>query len=337
MNMTNTLPVGDCWGVSSLRQHAGFPFRGRYVAPIGTCLVQWDMTNHKCQGESTSSQIHQDLVTVMVQNFSEEVLTVGFGGEVKIWKGEEWDLMVSFQSPTDNVIHGSWSLDGNAFSLCSKGPRQKLLVYSMNRDIENHTQNPSVIEKWSFPAPQQLENTVDVQENKRKIYPCFNASIFKSNGELLAVYQTKDVCELFLFSAEGELLKRSAIAPLGESKNDMQCISSVYNDTTVAVGVQRGIFGFYDVRSLELIAVIQSTGSPRICLWDGDLFVTMSYVSGVMSFWDSNGVLLKEVSGMVIMHYLFMCLCLFIFTFNYALLGSRSYYLTLFISFSAVS
>ena len=283
------LSVGDCWGVASVRQHAGFPSDEGYAAPLGNCLVQWDVATQ----ESTLLQIHLNLITVMVQNKSREILTVGFGGEVKIWN-RNWELLISFQSPTDNVIYGSWSNDDNGFSLCSKGPQQKLLVYSKRDIFEESAKKQDIKENWSFLAPQS-DNLIT--DNTKKSFACFNASLFKENGEHLAVYQTKDTCELFLLSAEGTLLKRSIIAPLGEPKNDMQCISSIYNNKIVVVGVQRGIFGFYDIDSLELMAVIQSTGSPRICLWDCDLFVTISYVSGIISFWNSNGLLLKEIPG----------------------------------------
>lgn len=77
-----SLKVGDCWGVASVRQHAGFPTGDWYAAPIGNCLVRWNLTFQ----ESTSTQIHQDLITVMVQNKYKDVLTVSYSGEVKIWK-----------------------------------------------------------------------------------------------------------------------------------------------------------------------------------------------------------------------------------------------------------
>ena len=284
-----SLRVGDCWGVASVRQHAGFPTDDGYAAPIGNCLVQWNLTSQ----ESTLLQIHGDLITVMIQNKQNEILTVSFSGEVKIWQGD-WKLLASFQSTTNNVIYGSWSNNGDLFSFCSKGPHQKLMIYSKKSVMEGYSKNQNITADWSFSAPQP---DAPFSDSSKKSIACFNASLFKENGEVLAIYQTKDTCQLYLFSVTGDVQRCSTISPLGDSKNDMQCISTISNNKIVAVGVQRGIFGLYDIDSLELLNVFQATGSPRICLWDKDLFVTMSYVSGIISFWGPNGVLLKDISG----------------------------------------
>jgi len=190
------------------------------------------------------------------------------------------------------VIYGSWSPDGSEFSFSSKGPKQMLAVYKKDTLIEQYTQNVEITPKWIYQAPQTSQKEV----KGRKSYDMFNASIHKDNLEILAVYCTREGCELFLISQSGDTIKRGPISPIGDPKNDMQCVSEINNDR-IAIGVQHGIFGFYHIDTLDLLTVIQATGSPRICMWDGDLFVTTAYVSGIVSFWSQDGQLLKEIKG----------------------------------------
>ena len=174
-----------------------------------------------------------------------------------------------------------------------------LAVYKKDDTIQQFNQLVEITPKWIYQAPQ----TSKKDEKGRKSYDMFNASIHKDNHEILAVYCTKDACELFLISQTGDVIKRGPISPIGDSKNDMQCISEINNDR-IAIGVQHGIFGFYHIDTLDLLTVIQATGSPRICMWDGDLFVTSAYVSGIVSFWSRDGQLLKEIKGEFITYFL---------------------------------
>jgi len=282
------IKVKETWGVASLRQQAGFPHNDLYHAPLGGSLVKWNV--ERKQGDLI--HIHDDLITVMVQSDNNNILTVGYSGMIKIWD-ETWTLLYSLQSLTDKVIYGSWSSNGQEFSICSKGPSQMIVTYNM-AEIAHKTNCNQGSFKWCLKAPQSQDRAE--LSNSRKTFDCFSAVLFKTNNDVVAIYQTTNSCELFLISTRGDIIKRASIDPLGEERNDMTCVSSIHSNT-LAVGLQHGLFAFYDVDSFEMKAVLQATGSPRSCLWNENVFVTIAYVSGVMSFWDEKGRLLREVTG----------------------------------------
>ena len=111
------------------------------------------------------------------------------------------------------------------------------------------------------------------------------------------MYQSIKVCQLFLLSSTGEILKKQVVSPLGDPSNDMICVTEEIRHNTIAIGLHRGVFGFYDVDTLDLLRVIQAMGAPRVCLWSGDVLVTMAYTSGILSFWDKEGHMVQEVEG----------------------------------------
>lgn len=287
--------VEDSWGVGSFRQCAGFPCtqKDMYCTPLGCCIVQWHITTK----EKSMFQAHEDLITVLLKNCDKLVLSVSMCGEIKIWDAN-WTIMALFKLPTSNVIYGSWSKDGKMLSVCSKGPEQMLIVYDLNAILECYTTFVNC--RWQYRAPQTPAHTgqseVVCNVEKQKSYDCFNASVFKENGEVIAIYQSSSCCFIYLFSVDGELLKIQEVSPLGDEKNVMLCVSEV-NDNLICVGLQHGVFGFYNATSLIMSAVIQATGSPQVCMWYRDELFTMSYLSGVMSFWSKEGMLLGEITG----------------------------------------
>ena len=287
----------DSWGVVSLRQSSGYQLEGKYYAPLGCCCVSWEIQTKK---RTLCRQIHTDFVSTMIPNNNGVILTVSFGGEIKLWD-PSFQMIASYQSPTDNTIYGSWSPCGSDFSICSKGPKQMLIVYNFENVIKRFTEKKDVNCKWYFTAPQSdlTKSILNECTHQRKSYDCFNASVFKHNSEIVAVYQTSNTCELYLISTDGKLLKQSVISPLGEEKNVMLCTSNIHNDI-IAIGLQHGVFGFYNIDSLELLTVLQATGSPQICLWHNETFITMSYVTGIMTTWDRNGTMLREIKGMYV-------------------------------------
>ena len=113
---------------------------------------------------------------------------------------------------------------------------------------------------------------------------------------MLALYQSTKKCKIFSFSKSGEFLKSADVSPLQEEENVMVCTSRI-SKGIFAVGLRNGVFAFYNVETLQMETVIQATGSPQVCLWKGEELVTTSYLSGVMTWWNKNGELLREVKG----------------------------------------
>lgn len=294
-----TFLTEDSWGVASLRQCAGYVSNGTYYAPLSNCLVKWDIKSKQCE----QLHLHSDLITNLILSNNNVILSVGFSGEVRLWDNE-YKLLAHFQSLTNNIVYGSWSDDSKEFSICSKGPRQMVVVYNLEKVLSQFTPKVCMADhKWFHKAPQseiaKSKQNDNIKEQQLS-YDCFNAALFKHNKEVITVYQTSKLCELYLFSGTGEFLKKSLVSPLGEDKSVMLCVRGNLKRNMLAIGLQHGIFGFYDTESLQMLAVIQATGSPQICHWHNDMFITMSYQSGILSYWTTNGILLKEITGLLI-------------------------------------
>ena len=99
--------VDFSWGVSSLRQCAGFPARyldpedqKSYVAPLGALVVCWDITTRQ---RKYSFQAHSDLITVMLHNSNlNSVFTACYSGEIKLWS-PTWELLLNSKTKVGEV------------------------------------------------------------------------------------------------------------------------------------------------------------------------------------------------------------------------------------------
>jgi len=274
------LSVEDTWGVASLRQCSGFPVgEYEYHAPLGCSIVTWNIKTK----ERTPFQAHDNLITVMRKSISNQILTCSYDGQVKIWN-DQYKLLVGFNIPSKYVVDGNWSSDGQELGICTKGPQQKLIIYSLN-DILTKEIKP----KWFQTAPQKQPENVESFDN-------FNACLFKDNQHVLTIYQSSKTCEIYEFSNEGQSIQTAIVSPQMDDTNVMLCTSSIKDDV-FAIGLQNGVFGFYHIHTLELQSVIQATGSPQVCMWNGNELVATSYLSGVITWWDIKGNLIREVKG----------------------------------------
>jgi len=274
------LSVEDTWGVASLRQCSGFPVSEyEYQAPLGCSIVTWNIKTK----ERTSFQAHDNLITVMRKNISNQILTCSYDGQVKIWN-DQYKLLAGFNIPSKYVVEANWSMDGQQFGVCTNGSKQMLVVYDLKSVISG-----AVKPKWIQKAPQK-------KAGKEADFDCFYACLFKQNSNVLAIYQSSKMCEVFEFSNDGKLLRNVVVSPLKEDINIMLCTSNI-NNNLFAIGLENGIFGVYSSSTLDLKSVIQATGSPEVCLWNGNELVTTSYITGVMTWWDQDGKLLREVKG----------------------------------------
>lgn len=287
--MYKTFEIADSWGVASLRQCTGFTDGVNYIAPLGCSLIKWDLEKRV----STLQQVHDDLIVVTLVSSTGNILTVGYGGQVKLWD-KTFNVYAQFFLPTSNIIYGSWSPNGCEFGVTSKGANQQAVVYKLENVLHQYQSMAEIIPKWSCKAP-QMEREDGTE--KRKTYDCFNAIIFKENSQIILIYQSIKVCRLFLLSSTGKILKTCTVSPFGDSSNDMICVTEKIQQNSIAIGLHRGLFGFYDVDSLDLLRVIQAMGAPRVCLWIGDVFVAMAYTSGMMTLWNDKGHLLQEIEG----------------------------------------
>lgn len=289
-NIQATLKTEDSWGIASLRQCSGFPGKNlSYHAPLANSVVTWDIKTK----DRTIFQAHTDLVTVMRQNEDTLILTCSYKGEVKLWDNK-YQLKSSFELPSTYVVDGAWSDDGSSFGICTKGPKQMLIIYDIKEVLLGRKKC-----KWFYCAPQEPGKELEDKKGSNgnhSGFDCFNACIFKKDLDVLALYQSTKRCKIFSFTKSGEFLKSTDVSPLQEGENVMLCTSRIRNGV-FAVGLRNGVFGFYNAETLQMESVIQATGSPQVCLWKGEELVTTSYLSGVMTWWNRNGELLREVKG----------------------------------------
>jgi WD40 repeat protein len=74
------------------------------------------------------------------------------------------------------------------------------------------------------------------------------------------------------------------------------CTTPCHNGS-FAVGFQGGVFVVLNEEDLTMKSVFQATGSPQVALWDKEYILTVSYLSGVLSWWTSGGECVHEVTG----------------------------------------
>lgn len=304
--------VDFSWGVSSLRQCAGFPAsflnpedQKSYVTPLGALVVCWDI--EKTQ-RKLSFQAHNDLITVMLHNARlNTVLTACYSGEIKLWNSN-WEVLFNTKARVGEIHFADWSSFGDQFLLCG-GEDSVVIVY----DLAKCEENPwGIKEKWIVAAPQIPKNCPDgncaSEGSTRKNNPSsstyveqkdyYDMAIFTPQKRVIALLQRhhNTFSEAHLYSESGAFLKSQTLDPLGDAKSSLMCISSCHNGV-FAVGFQGGLFLLLSERDLSVISLFQATGSAQVVLWHDDHLLTASYLSGVLSWWDVNGELVNEIHG----------------------------------------
>ena len=322
--------VESSWGVGTFRQTAGYPsldaHKYHYDCPLGASIVRWDIENQK---RLLSFQAHSEMITSMIRHPNQDIgLTVSYNGEVKLWNKFYKNSIYSFQLPTSNTVFAIWSPDGRYFGCCSKGPTAMLIIYEVEitgeannvdvkllwlkrcRELENELPdekladacNPSNLTKLArmetgIYTSNDLQSEPPKSSTQVKTYDCYDSFLFLDNGKAIAVLEKKKApCEAHLFTSSGEITSKKQISPLGDPETTQLCTSSSHKGV-FAVGLQSGLFVFMDSETLDIKSVIQATGSPQVCTWDGDLLLVVSYLSGVISWLSRDGKIIKECKG----------------------------------------
>lgn len=306
--------VDFSWGVSSLRQCAGFPSsflnpkdRKSYFAPLGALVVCWDI---KTSQRKFSFQAHSDLITVMLRNSRLNiVVTACYSGEIKLWSST-WELLVNTKARIGEIHFADWSLEGNRFLLCG-GEDSVVIVY----DLSKRDEKWEIQEKWIVAAPQTPKKLpVNAMDNlpkesvKKEGNPSsstyveqkdyYDMAIFTPEKNVIALLQRhhNNFSEAHLYSEGGTFFKSQTLDPLGDSKSSLMCLSSCHNGI-FAVGFQGGLFLLLNEHDLMVTSVFQATGSAQVAIWHGDYLLTVSYLSGILSWWTHSGELVHEVGG----------------------------------------
>lgn len=302
--------VDFSWGVSSLRQCAGFPSSfldpkdlTSYFAPLGALVVCWDIETRQ---RKFSFQAHSDLITVMLHNSRLNiVISACYSGEIKLWSST-WELLVNTKARIGEIHFADWSSEGNRFLLCG-GEDSVVIVYDLSKCDEKW----EIQEKWIVAAPQtpkklpdnDMDNLPKKEGNpssstyvEQKDY--YDMAIFTPEKNVIALLQRhhNSFSEAHLYSEGGTFLKSQTLDPLGDSKSSLMCLSSCHNGI-FAVGFQGGMFLLLNEHDLMVTSVFQATGSAQVAIWHGNYLLTVSYLSGILSWWTTSGELVHEVAG----------------------------------------
>ena len=307
--------VDFSWGVSSLRQCAGFPasFLNRedqksYIAPLGALVVCWDIETKK---RKLSFQAHSDLITVMLHNAHHNaVLTACYSGEIKLWSST-WELLLNTKARVGEIHFADWSSNGERFLVCG-GEDSVVIIY----DLVKRDQKWELKEKWIAAAPQtpgklpsdKAMNFVPEESLNKKGNPSsstyveqkdyYDMAFFTTDNQVIALLQRhhNNFSEAHLYSECGTFLKSQALDPLGDSKSSLMCVSPCHNGV-FAVGFQGGMFLVVNEHDLSVTSLFQATGSAQVALWHGNYLLTVSYLSGFFSWWTPSGELVHEIRG----------------------------------------
>lgn len=310
--------VDFSWGVSSLRQCAGFPasFLNReeqksYVAPLGALVVCWDIETKQ---RKYSFQAHSDLITVMLHNVRlNSVLTACYSGEIKLWS-PTWELLLSTKARVGEVHFADWTANGDRFLLCGSCDGEDSVVIAYN--LQKCDRKYAIQEKWMVAAPQTAnkfpdkaamdyvpDELIDTKGNpssstyvEQKDY--YDMAVFTPENKVIALLQRhhNNFSEAHLYSESGRFLKSQTLDPLGDSKASLMCVSPCHSGI-FAVGFQGGLFLLLNEHDLSVTSLFQATGSAQVALWHGEYLLTASYLSGFLSWWKPDGVLCHEIRG----------------------------------------
>ena len=306
--------VDFSWGVSSLRQCAGFPAscldsedQKSYIAPLGALVVCWDIETRQ---RKYSFQAHSDLITVMLYNHRLNIiLTASYSGEIKLWSSS-WELLLNTKARAGVIYFADWSENGERILICA-GEDSVVVVY----DVVKCDESWEIQEKWACAAPQTPQNSPDdvvnhdsEESSNKKGNPSsstyvqqkdyYDMAVFTSENKVVCLLQKhhNNFSEAQLYSENGSFLKSQTLDPLGDSKSSLMCISPCHNGI-FAVGFQGGMFLLLSEQDLSVTSLFQATGSAQVTLWDGDYLLTVSYLSGIFSWWSTNGELFHEIRG----------------------------------------
>ena len=299
-----SMSISDTWGIGCLRQTAGFPAcnenKFQYMCPIGPSIVVWDIEKKQ---RILSKQIADDFISVLIKNDAIDlILLVSYSGQGKLLNSALTSVC-SFVVPGHNVIYASWLEGGSLFSLCTIGHTSSLCLFEVDAEKDG------VSLKWSVKActlyrtqPQQQEslNVHDVGDdttasaNKDDNYQSYYGCMFSKENTIISIFNRQNSpFEIHLYNLDGTCLQKQPISPLGDSRTSMLCMSECKNGR-FAVGMERGVFVFIESKNLETLSVFQSQGSAQVCLWDGDLLMTVAYQSGVLQWWSTSAEVIKE-------------------------------------------
>lgn len=309
--------VDYSWGVSSLRQCAGFPAcfldpedQKSYVTPLGALVVCWDITKKQ---RKYSFQAHSDLITVLLYNAHlNAVFTASYSGEIKVWS-PTWELLLNSKAKVGEIHFADWSSNGDQVLLCG-GEDSVVIAY----DLRKSDGRWELQEKWIV-SPQKPKNSQDkaimncvLTEKVESVSKLGNPSsstyveqkdyydmaVFTPQSKVIALLQRhrNNFSEAYLFSESGNFLKSQTLDPLGDPKASLLCLSPCHNGI-FAVGFQGGIFLLLNENDLSVTSFLQATGSAQVALWHGSYLLAVSYLSGIFSWWTSSGELVHEVRG----------------------------------------
>ncbi|XP_047124837.1 uncharacterized protein LOC105848395 isoform X1 [Hydra vulgaris] len=276
-----SLSIKNCWGVASLRQSVGFPAceEYEYFAPLGSCIVCWNIVLHK---KVLQFQAHSDLIVVMSKSKADFVLTVSYCGEIKLWT-KNFDYICGCNFPSNNVIFGTWSECSSHFAVISNSPKSMIVVYS----IKCVTDKTPVIEQvMEYMAP--LATDIDA----KVIKCCFSFCVFYYRY-IIVIYQTEKTSDIYKICLQTNDTLTVRIRPLGDDCNGIYCLSEIKKNM-FALGLNQGIFAIYNADTLDLISIILACGSPQVCMWYGECLLTVSYLSGKINLWSTDGMLIQE-------------------------------------------
>lgn len=311
--------VEQSWGVGSVRQCAGFPgnilFDDQvdkiYCVPLGSQIVCWDIEKRE---RKICFQGHSDLIICLQYNHIYRlILTISYSGEIKLWN-KDFKLLLSEKTNFGNAHYGAWSNDGKRFLICGGPWKSSLLtVYEISKVSDGQVSFSVVWQHVGVAVATQdgLTNTIsDVGEEESRDQEKNGSVTYidQKDGYVIAQYNSKDTVlaiferyhgnasEVHLFDANGVMIRSEILDPLGNPKAAIMCTTPCHNGT-FAVGFQGGVFLVLNEEDLTMKSVFQATGSPQVALWDRGYILAVSYLSGVFSWWTTEGNCVHEVKG----------------------------------------
>ena len=311
-----TMPVSNSWGIGCLRQAAGFPIgtenKFQYVCPLGPSIVVWDIDKRE---RILSKQVADDMISILIKNDTTGlILMVSYSGKGKLFDSSLADVC-SFEVAGNNVIYASWLQDKDIFSVCTIGHMSSVSLFEVGKDktevtlkwyVKASTLSKAMSEQHDVSTSAERkeitnEDVISVSgdiskssNTKDDNYQSYYGCMFSEENTVITIFNKQNhPCEVHLYSMDGKFLQRQIVSPLGDSRTSMMCMSECRNGR-FAIGMERGIFVFIQSKSLEISSVFQSQGSAQVCLWDGDMLLTVAYQSGVIQWWNDAAQIIKE-------------------------------------------
>ena len=312
--------VEQSWGVGSVRLCAGFPGNilcddktledKTYCVPLGSQVVCWDIEKKE---RKICFQAHNDLIICLEYNHSlGMILSISYSGEIKLWS-KDFKLLLSEKTSYGNAHYGAWSNNGQRFLICGGPWKTSLLaVYEISKGHNGQVSFSMLWQHVGVPAAIADGITISItdvgkgerdQENNGSV-----TYINQTDGYVIAQFTSKDTVlavferyhgnasEVHLLDADGAMIHSTILDPLGNPKASIMCTTPCHNDT-FAVGFQGGVFLVLNDEDLTMKSIFQATGSPQVALWDRDYILAVSYLSGIFSWWTTDGICVHELKG----------------------------------------